>query len=463
MENETQTSQELNSAKAQTIIYIYDSITKDYVYKNHDVEPFFAQIHEIVPAQADFFEPWLRGFVSVAQNNGLKAKEYYTQALSHADKAAEYLPTFLQQGFAFFMYIGEKENALKFWNFGVEKKVFASANERFIANFNSKEQFWLQFAPNMCLDQNKARDRAYNDYKRTAANPIQKAIDDADFEQFRQLADGINFDSERINGVSILYYAIQRKASVKAGPKKFTEDLIQVQSSQFISKLDFSQLSKESQNEKYMQIFHQMRRTYEKSGLGKIMFNAYYGKDLELSKNCEELEKIVEHSIQKTSSPDDFVKQIEGKTGSNALLFAAETDDSKTLKSLIEKGSDVDKIIGSAKFGLNYRNGSTISTEIPNSLVYRLISFKSYNSLKMYLSEFGEKARRSMTEKSDKFNITPLTYLILNTIYSSASEEEFKKNKAIVDDFLPLFQEAGSVLDENTAFGTAKKLLGMKD
>ncbi len=461
MENETQNSNELNSAKAQTIIYIYDSITQDYVYKNHEIEPFFAQIREIVPAQADFFESWLRGFVAVANNDRLKAQDFYNQALKNADKAGEYLPTFLQQGFAFFMYIGEKENALTFWNFGVEKKVFAVANERFLNNFNSKEQFWLQFAPNMCIDQAKAKERAFNDYKRAAKNPLQKAIDEADFEQFKQLAYETDFDSERINGVSILYYAIQRKASVKAGPKKFTEDLIQVQSSQFISKLDLTMLSQESRNEKYMQIFHQMRRTYEKSGLGKIMFNAYYGKDSELLKNSENLEKIVELAIQKTTAPDDYVKQIEGKTGSTALLFAAETDDSKTIRELIKKGSDVDKIIGSANFGLNYRDGSTVSTEIPNSLVYRLISFKSYNSLRMYLYEFPEKAKRSMTEKSDKFNITPLVYLILNTIYSSANEEEFKKNKAIVDDFLPLLQNAGSVLDENTAFGTAKKLLGL--
>ena len=67
-----------------------------------------------------------------------------------------------------------------------------------------------------------------------------------------------------------------------------------------------------------------------------------------------------------------------------------------------------------------------------------------------------------MTAKTKKCNITPLAYFVLNTLYASKSEDEYEKNRALVDEFLPLFIEAGSALDQNTAFGTVRKLLGLK-
>ena len=90
-----------------------------------------------------------------------------------------------------------------------------------------------------------------------------------------------------------------------------------------------------------------------------------------------------------------------------------------------------------------------------------MISFAQYDALKFYLTTFADKARKSMTEKSEKCDITPLVYLILNTLYASKTQEEYENAKSIVDGFLPIFENAGAKLDENTAFGSARKLLGL--
>ena len=77
------------------------------------------------------------------------------------------------------------------------------------------------------------------------------------------------------------------------------------------------------------------------------------------------------------------------------------------------------------------------------------------------VEKYAEKAKKSMKEKSEKCNITPLVYFILNTIYASENKEEFEKNKKLCDEFLPLFTNAGASIEQKTAFGNAKKLLGI--
>ena len=78
----------------------------------------------------------------------------------------------------------------------------------------------------------------------------------------------------------------------------------------------------------------------------------------------------------------------------------------------------------------------------------------------MYLENFPSLAEKSMTQKTPKFNITPLVFFILNTVYSAKNEEEFSSMKKLADIMIPLFISAGSSLKQNTAFGSAEELLG---
>ena len=480
-ENMGDSQNAIDEAKSQTLVFIYNSIFKDFVYRTKetsDIEKFFVEIRDIVPEQACFFEPWFRAFVSVAKNDGKSSSDNFLKALEGLTdsvclavaraKNADYLPAFFQQGFAFFMYINDTVSAKKFWERGADNGIFAKPDseaffERVFKSFKAKEQFWVQFAPKMFFDEKKACERAISDYRASArtGDALTDAVNDADFAAFESLSAGLDFDSKKIAGVSLLYYTIQRKEILMSGAGKFTENLVQLQSDAMISRLNLGSLPEDLRNRQYLEIFHQIRVTYEKSGLSKIMFNALFAKEGELDEKIAGIEKILDMIIARTKNVDSFTKSAGGKTSTNALLLAAEIGDSPTLGKLIAKGADVDKSLGVADFGMSYKDGRTVSTQIPNSLVYRLISFSQFDALRFYLTEFKDKARKSMTAKTKKCDITPLAYFVLNTLYASKSEEEYGRNKALVDEFLPLFIEAGSAIDENTAFGTVRKLLGM--
>ncbi len=452
--------------KFQAIEYIYDSIFREFVYKNREnMEPFYEQIREMAGESGDFFVSWAKGFVSLADFDFAEAEKRYNSAFKNISGAADYLPHFLQQAFALFMYSKKIDEALEFWSYGVSKGIFAAPTEKFLASFNEKEQFWVQFSPKMFRNLQQAEKMAISDYQKKSQDGIQSAVDSCDFEKFKKIAGKTDFDALKIDGASVLYYAIQKKGVLNGGVKKFTENLVQARTDQLLKEIDLSALPENFRRQQYMNILHQIRLTFEKSGLAAIIFTAQNGNSdnhEEFAGRLKNIDRIIEMAADRTSDVDAFEKHINGKVGTNALFLAAELDDFPTIRLLIEKGSDVCKKIGYADFGMKYADGSSASTEIPNSFIYRLVNFKSWNSLKNYLELYAEKSRKTMKEKSEKCNVTPLVYFILNTVYPSGSRDEFEKNRKLCDDFLPLFISAGSSLEQKTAFGSAKKLLGIK-
>lgn len=446
----------------QSLSYIFNSIMKDCVYKTRDMEPFYEQVKELVPAASGFFVPWLRGFVCVAQFDFDAARDFYCSALANVKFASDYLVQFLQQGLALSLYCGDRETAVQFWNAGAENGVFAHQDGRFFDSVNAKEQFWVQFSPALFVDSERAEKRVVADYRNIPEDDVQRAIDSGDYDAFVAAAGAADLNSYRINGVSVLYYTVQRRGLIAGGAAAFTETVVAARTERMLAELGVSSLPKELRVQQSMAVLHQMRVTFEKSGLARLMFIAECGDERFLDGKRTQLERIISECIERTDDVDSFVRHAAGKMGTNALHLAAELDDSVVVAALLRHGSDGRKILGYAPFGMRYSDGRSVSTEIPNSLIYRLIHFLSWKSLEMYLSEFSEIARPSLTEKSCKCNITPLVYLILKTIYSSADEGEYKQNKELVDRLIPLFVGAGAVLDENTAFGTAESLLGMR-
>lgn len=461
IENTQKFSEEFAGIKAQSLVFIYESIFRDFIYKDRDMEQFYEQVCEMVPDAGDFFVKWFKGYVFVANRDFDSAEKNYLEALDCIADESDYVPTFLQQGFALLMYLGKNDSAQKFWDCGVEKNIFARNDKKFFDGFVAKEQFWVQFVPKMFVDYEAAQKTAISDYRKNYESELERAVVQGDVDAVEAELNRTDLASFRIKGVSVLYYAVQIKGIIAGGIWKYVDDIVDMRTEQMFSTLNLEKLPDNQRMQHFMTIKHQMKLTYDKSGLAQIMFRAAYCDEEEIGQRVSALEKIISLIAEKTSDVDAFVKQIEGKMGTNALHLAAEVDDVYTCRILIKKGSCVDKIIGYADFGMQYAGGRTVKTEIPNTFVYRLISFRAWNTLKMYLSEFASKASKSMTEKSDKCNITPLVFMILNTIYSSENEEEYNSNKKLVDELIPLFEKAGASLEENTAFGNAGKLLGL--
>ena len=452
---------EYKLAKEQTLVYLWRSVMQEYVYKTQDIEKFYSQAEDIAPNRSDFFVNWLKAFVATAEFNFQQAEIFYNEAFKAVNQAEEYTGRFVQQAFTFFMYINNKKQALKIWEYGVSKKMVAPLDENFFKNFTPKEQFWTQFSPKMFKDDKKAEVQVIKDYKQKSQDRLFLSIQHPDFKAFKKEAAQENLNTRLVKGVSPLYFAIQTKATIKGGSDFYAQGMADFRTKQLLAGFDLTRARKEQLEEAYLTVSRSMKQTYVESGLGKLMFYAYYCRDEEIAKRIDDLDKIITFLIDATDNPDDFKINSGAKMSNTALYLAAETDDAETSRKLIKKGAATDKVNGRADFCFTKKDGTQVQTLVPNTFIYRLISFHSWNTLEMFLTDFPEKAKPQMTEKTENSNITPLVFLILTLVYGAKDEKSFEANRKITDTLLPLFQNCGAKLNQNTAFGTAGELLGM--
>ncbi len=441
------------NVNAQVLNFIYKSFTKDFIYLTQDVSKFYDEINTIVPNCAAFINPWLKGFVHVAQNKLKDAQKNYKEAFKHITYAGDYIAVFLHQYFALFMYTDNIEEACEAWNYGFAAGLNGQATQDFIDSYNPKEQFYVQFPLAMFVDKDEAYKTAVLNYTKKSEDKIKQAINTGNAAELESLINTIDINTYTIDNVTPLYYALQRKNTQVNGSEAYADKIVETQTALMIKQLNFNSMTKNQQQGVAMSVHAQMNLTYKKSGLAKAMFEAEFSNF--------KLDDVIDLLIKHTDNPDNFVYKLSGKMGATPLYLSAETDDVKTAQALINKGADPQLLLGTAPFGLKYKDGKNIYTELPNTFIYRLINFKSFKTLKMYLSEYAAENHQQMTQKSEKSNITPLVYFILNMLYTARTKQEYDSNAKIVDEFLPLFIQSGSVLTEQTAFGTAKELLGM--
>ncbi len=449
------------NVKAQTADFILDSFTKKFVYKEEPSEKYFAQIEESLPHCSAFFIPYLKGFEAVASLDFSAAEDFFTEAGKNLSFAGDWTSDFLRQAVALFLYDKKEEKAQKFIEAGEEVGIFAQ-NSKVFAVESAHRDFYIQFNLKMFKDFAKVRVRALKDVKILYTDKIREAVDTGDLKKLKTVCPPEKIDSVRIEGVSLLYYAIQRKGVVKQGAEAFTQNLVASETDRSFRSIDLSKFSLEERRAAALKIQHSMRDTYEKSGLGNLFFESSCGSEKEIPALLKKLEALIAYIAENAGDVDSFTRQIEGSFGTNALALAAEMDDAQSAKILLNRGASPSRQNGSAPFGMNYSDGSKISVELPNNFLYRLISFKSFVTLKVFLTEFTELARPMMTETSKKSNITPLVYLILTQIYAAATKEEYDANSKIVNELIPLFEASGAKIRQQTAFGSAEKLLGMK-
>ena len=183
-----------------------------------------------------------------------------------------------------------------------------------------------------------------------------------------------------------------------------------------------------------------------------------------LNKRKEEIKKktdeIVALYIERTSDVDGFISYsmrdpIANKQGCTALLYACEMDDVETCKSLVFAGGNLRQEIGKSP-DFTLPNGNMLF--LPNNFIHRAIYFKAWNCLEWFLKDNKNIAAEYMHKKEE--NMTWLVYFLL-----MQQEEIFMNTQKYLDvqnninRFLPLFLEAGASLKEDTAFGSAERIL----
>lgn len=176
--------------------------------------------------------------------------------------------------------------------------------------------------------------------------------------------------------------------------------------------------------------------------------------------NEEEIDKIIDLYIERTSDVDGFISYsmrdpIANNQGCTALLYACEMDDVETCKLLVSAGADLRQEIGkSPDFMLS--NGNMLL--LPNNFIHRAIYFKAWNCLEWFLKDNKNIAAEYMHRKEE--NMTWLVYFLLmqqNEIMQNPQKSLDTQNN--INRFLPLFLEAGASLKEDTIFGSAERIL----
>lgn len=157
-----------------------------------------------------------------------------------------------------------------------------------------------------------------------------------------------------------------------------------------------------------------------------------------------------DYGTVRTKKPEKF------RQGVTALGYAGEADDKETCRKLIPVGADVTRQpgIASEKFG-------PVEIHFPNSFVYRLIFYKSWKTLRMFLTEFREKASQVM-HRDGECNMTPLVYFILRRPIDFQQDRELNRKPmdlAEIEDFIRLFRDAGASMTEQTSVGSAESLM----
>ena len=183
-----------------------------------------------------------------------------------------------------------------------------------------------------------------------------------------------------------------------------------------------------------------------------------------LNKRKEEIKKktdeIVALYIERTSDVDGFISYsmrdpIANNQGYTALLYACEWDDVEICKSLVFAGADLRKEIGKTS-ELTLPNGNMLF--LPNNFIHRAIYFKAWNCLEWFLKDNKNIAAEYMHKKEE--NMTWLVYFLLmqqKEIFMNTQKYLDVQNN--INRFLPLFLEAGASLKEDTAFGSAERIL----
>lgn len=177
----------------------------------------------------------------------------------------------------------------------------------------------------------------------------------------------------------------------------------------------------------------------------------------EIKKKTDE---IVALYIERTSDVDGFISYsmrdpIANKQGCTALLYACEMDDVETCKSLVFAGGNLRQEIGKSP-DFTLPNGNMLF--LPNNFIHRAIYFKAWNCLEWFLKDNKNIAAEYMHKKEE--NMTWLVYFLLmqqEVIFMNTQKYLDVQNN--INRFLPLFLEAGASLKEDTAFGSAERIL----
>lgn len=282
---------------------------------------------------------------------------------------------------------------------------------------------------------------------------LQEAINAFDLDLVKSIIEkGIDINKVIIDAdeLSPLYYTIDRKGKISEGFDKFKQKLHNNPLNITWKNYDRPGLTMADKllnknkilNSDESDLYYQCMKT---------SFEFMFGDEKTYKKQIEELDKIIEFFISKTTNVDKFVKTFDKNQGTNALFLAAEFDDLETCNKLIEHNANIQTVLGEAflcTIPTEYGNYEYVYSN--NAFIYRLIYFKAWKTLAHFLTKQKKLAIKTMTQ--NEFGITPIIYFLWNT-------KNERNRMELVKKYIPLFVEAGANLEQPSIIGSAKQII----
>ncbi|MCR5124230.1 MAG: hypothetical protein K6B43_03440 [Treponema sp.] len=303
--------------------------------------------------------------------------------------------------------------------------------------------------------------------RETQISPLQKAIDSYDVDFVKRIADKISDDGFQNYLISAdeqtpLYYVLSRRDPLIRGFDKLDEVRNQPQNKNNYVWKNLA-VHGYTENEKRDSLDSMLEGTSDFAKIvqscQKEFYNIFYGHQTTKDAQLKAFDDIIDYFISRTKNVDSFEKIHKDGQGCNALLYAAEFDDVSTCRKLINAGADISKVLGLVPAFFNQQRNRV---KMPNAFVFRCIYYESWNTLRMFLTEFKDKAATVM-HRGD-FEVTPLVAFIITIQNKFAAISPFQLGQAtellqIAEEFTDLFVEAGSDMTESTELGCAEFLL----
>lgn len=289
---------------------------------------------------------------------------------------------------------------------------------------------------------------------------LQVAIDSFDFEIVESIIEkGLDINNLVIDAdeISPLYYAINRKETIKTGFKNFMKKLEENPYNITWKNFDMPGLTtgEKAVNREYrIGKIKNININFEEQ-IKKYSFTQKYGDEKTFDEQIIQLDKIIEFLVSKTEDLDDYVKSFDNQQGANSLFLAAEYNDIKVCELLLANGADPNKNLGRAfmcSVPTEYNSYEYVFSN--NSFIYRLIFFHSWDMLALFLTKYKDMAQKSM--EPNEYGITPIIYFLYYTRTLDNSKELRKQ-------FILKFVKAGADLNQGSVFGSANQMIKLLD
>lgn len=300
---------------------------------------------------------------------------------------------------------------------------------------------------------------------------IKLAIECFHFDWVKSLSEKIpddEFQGYKVdNHVNPLIYTICRKEPVNIGLVEYTRKQKDWYIPHNLPNYEFGLTREEKEENSIFSKNEEDRLNYHMNHWKDILtdeekanFLDMYGSEKSWAVQIAEFDRMIDYFISRTKDINQFRTVQRTNDGSmmmfSALMYAAESNDVETCRKLLQKRAkcDGDKV----EFGVYYSKFGDVPYIVKLNFLNVLIEYKSWATLKMFLTEYKEQARLSMG--MDEYDMNSFMHFAI-TVHEDLiwCGKEKREIKPIIELMKPLFIECGADPDLQTKLGKVSDLL----